>query len=136
MSLLHTVNKSPFETNSLHSCVAHSRSGDAILLMEDAVYGAIAGTEAARLLAGVGDGVSDEEERVILRRGNDELSSIDFDRGSCSAQGRRDCILVPGDLDAGDIGLDQLIEGPGANDGTAVEHQHPVTGAFDVGQNV
>jgi len=58
MSILHTINKSPFETNSLQSCIGYLRSGDAILLMEDAVYGAIAETEAGRSLAGIGEGIS------------------------------------------------------------------------------
>ena len=52
MSILHTVNKSPFEKQSLSSCVAHACDGDAILMIEDAVYGAVAGTTAAAQLAG------------------------------------------------------------------------------------
>ncbi len=47
MSILHTVNKSPFEKQTLGSCVAHVLDGDAILMIEDGVYGAIAGTKAA-----------------------------------------------------------------------------------------
>ena len=47
MSILHTVNKSPFQKNDLRSCLAHANSVDAVLLIEDGVYGAIAGTEAA-----------------------------------------------------------------------------------------
>ncbi len=42
--MLHTVNKSPFEKNSLASCLDHSRPGSAILLIEDAVYAAMTGT--------------------------------------------------------------------------------------------
>lgn len=44
MSMLHVVNKSPFEKNSLESCLAHAKAGAAILLIEDAVYGALKGT--------------------------------------------------------------------------------------------
>ena len=51
MSILHTVNKSPFQTQSLSSCVAHASDGDAILMIEDAVYGAVTGTVAAAQLA-------------------------------------------------------------------------------------
>ena len=40
MSTLHTVNKSPFERNSLASCLGHTKAGDAVLLIEDAVVGA------------------------------------------------------------------------------------------------
>ncbi|RMF41466.1 MAG: sulfurtransferase complex subunit TusB [Alphaproteobacteria bacterium] len=44
MSTLHTVNKSPFETRTLESCLAHCRPGDAVLMIEDGVYGALSGT--------------------------------------------------------------------------------------------
>ncbi|MEQ1695673.1 MAG: sulfurtransferase complex subunit TusB [Hyphomicrobiaceae bacterium] len=42
--MLHTVNKSPFQTNALQSCLQHVTKGDAVLLIEDAVVGAIKGT--------------------------------------------------------------------------------------------
>jgi tRNA 2-thiouridine synthesizing protein B len=42
--MLHTVNKSPFEKGSLDSCLRLARKGSAILLIEDAVYGAMKGT--------------------------------------------------------------------------------------------
>lgn len=42
--MLHTVNKSPFEKNSLETCFRLARRGSDILLIEDAVYGALAGT--------------------------------------------------------------------------------------------
>ena len=44
MSDLYTVNKSPFETNSLASCLKFSTAGAAILLLEDGVYAALQGT--------------------------------------------------------------------------------------------
>lgn len=44
MWILHTVNKSPFETNALVSALQHSAAGDAVLLIEDAVYGALKDT--------------------------------------------------------------------------------------------
>lgn len=50
MSQLHIVNKSPFERNALTSCLGHALPGDAILLIEDAVVGAIAGSAAASQL--------------------------------------------------------------------------------------
>ena len=50
MSILHLVNKSPYERNSLDTCVAYCREGDAVLLFEDGVYAAIkTGAAAARL---------------------------------------------------------------------------------------
>lgn len=45
--MLHTVNKSPFGNNSLESCLAHAKSGSAVLLIEDGVYGAMKGTSFA-----------------------------------------------------------------------------------------
>ncbi|MCB1875913.1 MAG: sulfurtransferase complex subunit TusB [Chromatiales bacterium] len=44
MSILHIVNKSPFERNSLASCLGHALDGSSVLLFEDGVYGAIKGT--------------------------------------------------------------------------------------------
>ncbi len=39
--MLHTVNKSPFERNTLKSCLRLAKKGSAILLIEDGVYGAL-----------------------------------------------------------------------------------------------
>lgn len=50
MSTLHTVNKSPFERNALHSCLGHLSSGDAVLMIEDGVVGARKGSTAAAMV--------------------------------------------------------------------------------------
>jgi tRNA 2-thiouridine synthesizing protein B len=50
MSTLHIVNKSPFERNSLASCVGHLGKDDAVLLIEDAVVAARSGSGAASLV--------------------------------------------------------------------------------------
>ncbi len=55
MSILHVVNKSPYERNSLDTCVAYVRDGDAVLLIEDGVYAAMNGGAAAGKLAGLGE---------------------------------------------------------------------------------
>ena len=44
MSILHTVNKSPFEKSSLETCLRIAVEGSSVLLIEDGVYGAIDGT--------------------------------------------------------------------------------------------
>ena len=44
MAMLHTVNKSPFERNTLDSCLNHAREGSSVLLFEDGIYGAIKGS--------------------------------------------------------------------------------------------
>lgn len=36
--MLHIVNKSPFESNSLDSCLSIALSGNSVLLIEDGVY--------------------------------------------------------------------------------------------------
>lgn len=56
--LLHTVNKSPFERNAFDSCLRHAVKGSAILLIEDAVYAAVKGNDAAARLAEAGKGLS------------------------------------------------------------------------------
>ncbi len=50
VSTLHTVNNSPFENNSLKSCLDHMKAGDALLLIEDGVVG-------ARRASAIADGV-------------------------------------------------------------------------------
>jgi tRNA 2-thiouridine synthesizing protein B len=44
MSILNTVNKSPFERNSLESCLKFANGGDPVLLFEDGVYAVLTGT--------------------------------------------------------------------------------------------
>lgn len=45
--MLHTVNKSPFEKNSIRTCLRLAESGSDILLIQDAVYAALSDTELA-----------------------------------------------------------------------------------------
>lgn len=47
MSMLHIVNKSPFERVALESCLNHVLDGDAVLLIEDAAVGAVEGSKFA-----------------------------------------------------------------------------------------
>jgi tRNA 2-thiouridine synthesizing protein B len=42
--MLHTINKSPFERNSLDACLRMAKKGSAILFFEDGVIGALKGT--------------------------------------------------------------------------------------------
>ena len=50
MSTLHTVNKSPFDRNSLEACLRLAGKGNAVLLLEDGVYGAMQGSSAAGMV--------------------------------------------------------------------------------------
>lgn len=60
--MLHTVNKSPYEKNSLQSCLALSLDGSDILLIEDGVYGAIKGSTFA---AGIEDALKTRKVYVL-----------------------------------------------------------------------
>ena len=53
MSMLHLVNKSPYERNSLSTCVGYVKEGDVLLLIEDGVYAAVKGGSAAAKLQGL-----------------------------------------------------------------------------------
>ncbi len=48
--LLHTVNKSPFERNTLESCLRVAEDGAGVLLIEDGVYGALDNTAVTALI--------------------------------------------------------------------------------------
>lgn len=48
--MLHTVNKSPFQNSSLENCLRMAQKGDVILLLEDGVYAASAGTARSSLI--------------------------------------------------------------------------------------
>lgn len=58
MSTLHTVNKSPFATQSLLSCLNHCKDGDAVLMIEDGVYGGLSGTGLTDIIAQKGKTVA------------------------------------------------------------------------------
>ncbi len=45
MATLHTVNKSPFERNTLESCLRLAKKGSSVLLFEDGVIGAMQNTK-------------------------------------------------------------------------------------------
>lgn len=50
MSILHTVNKSPHDRNSLESAIKHAIKGSAVLMIEDGIYGAIKNTTKSEML--------------------------------------------------------------------------------------
>ncbi|CCQ74006.1 sulfurtransferase complex subunit TusB [Magnetospira sp. QH-2] len=45
--MLHIVNKSPFERNSLDACLRLAEKGSSILFIEDGIYGALDNTSVA-----------------------------------------------------------------------------------------
>ncbi|MBF0124522.1 MAG: sulfurtransferase complex subunit TusB [Magnetococcales bacterium] len=48
--MLHTVNKSPFQNGTLASCLRFMNSGDVLLLLEDGVLAAAAGTRCSAMI--------------------------------------------------------------------------------------
>jgi len=82
--MLHTVNKSPFERNALESCLRHARKGDAVLLIEDGVYGAMKGTAFTPKVAAALRDVAvyalqpDIEARGIQNRVLDGVKLVDY----------------------------------------------------------
>ena len=51
MTVLHTVNKSPYERDSLETCLRLAEKGSSVLLIEDAVYAAVNDSVASEILA-------------------------------------------------------------------------------------
>jgi tRNA 2-thiouridine synthesizing protein B len=49
--MLHIVNKSPFQTSTLATCLRMAQPGQALLLIEDAVYAATTGSAAQASMA-------------------------------------------------------------------------------------
>ena len=47
-TMLHTVNKSPFDNGTLRACLQHARQGSAVLLIEDGVYAAARDTAVSK----------------------------------------------------------------------------------------
>ncbi|MDQ2075663.1 sulfurtransferase complex subunit TusB [Marinimicrobium sp. ABcell2] len=85
MSTLHTVNKSPFSHSTLASCLSICQPGDALLLIEDGVYGALASSPQAEQLRAVhAKGVRvyalepDIEARGLVGRRLDEVELSDY----------------------------------------------------------
>ena len=78
MSQLHTVNKSPLDRNALESAVNHATKGNAVLLIEDGIYGAMKGTAKSSLVT---DAMGDISFYVmgpdLKARGIDESKVID-----------------------------------------------------------
>lgn len=72
MSTLHTVNKSPFATQALMSCLNHCKDGDAVLMIEDGVYGGMSGTGMSELVKGKMGSVT-----VHVLQGDVEARGID-----------------------------------------------------------
>jgi len=82
--MLHIVNKSPLERNSLDSCLRIAAPGGALLLIEDAVYAATRGTAAAAKLTEaltrfkIYALLPDLEARAVADRVIDGVTTVDY----------------------------------------------------------
>ncbi len=82
--MLHTVNKSPFERNTLESCLRHAKKGSAVLLIEDGVYGALKGTTVSGKVSEAMKSVTvyalqpDIEARGVQNRVLDGIKLVDY----------------------------------------------------------
>jgi tRNA 2-thiouridine synthesizing protein B len=82
--MLHIINKSPTERNSLSSCLAVARPGATLLLIEDAVYAATDGSAAAQMLRTVRERLTvcilrpDLEARGMVDRVIEGVELVDY----------------------------------------------------------
>ncbi len=82
--MLHTINKSPFESDTLDTVLRYVGAGSALLLIEDGVYGAMSGTaatpklQAAMKSAPVYALKPDVEARGIQGRVLDGVKLVDY----------------------------------------------------------
>ncbi len=84
MATLHTVNKSPFDSGTFDECLGLAKSGSTVLLFEDGVYAATAGTKPAEAIANA-DGVTfavlgpDLKARGVEGKIADGIKVVDYD---------------------------------------------------------
>ena len=82
--ILHTVNKSPFQNNSLDSCLRIAKAESGILLIEDAVYAAVESqngilTEQVLSLHKLYALIPDLKARGLLERVKPGIELVDYD---------------------------------------------------------
>jgi tRNA 2-thiouridine synthesizing protein B len=82
--MLHTVNKSPFDHNTLETCLKFARRGSALLLIEDGVYAATRDTAVSKQVQEAMQSVSiyalkpDVEARGMQNRVMDGVRLVDY----------------------------------------------------------
>ena len=85
MTMLHTVNKSPFDNRALETCLRFARQGSAVLLIEDGVYAAARDTAIAGKVKEALKTVAvyalkpDVEARGMQNRVMDGVRLVDYD---------------------------------------------------------
>ena len=82
--MLHIVNKSHSQTNSLQSCLRLAQAGSALLLIEDAIYAATAGGAATSGISGAMKKLTvyalapDVEARGMAGKLIDGVTAVDY----------------------------------------------------------
>lgn len=80
MATLHLINKSPAGSDTFDACLRVIAADDVILLIEDGVYGAMAGTETGRTLASIAAALSaDVEARGLQGRLSEGIRMVNDD---------------------------------------------------------
>lgn len=85
MTMLHTVNKSPFDNGTLRCCLKFARQGSAVLLIEDGVYAAVKDTAVAKDVQAAMGSVAiyalrpDVEARGMQNRVMDGIRLVDYE---------------------------------------------------------
>ena len=86
MSTLHTVNKSPFTHTTLSSCLEICNENDGVLLLEDGVFGAIAGSPTNdKILELINRGlkvyalIDDVSARGLQEKINENIITVNYD---------------------------------------------------------
>ncbi len=82
--MLHIVNKSPSQTRSLESCLRMALPGSAVLLIEDGIYGATAGSSSEAAVRAAAAKVKffalkpDMEARGVAARALEDVTLVDY----------------------------------------------------------
>lgn len=83
--MLHIVNKSPYQSSSLQSCLRMALPGQSVLLIEDGVYAATSGSSAqAQITAALGKQVKfyalrpDMDARGVSTKAMDKVTLVDY----------------------------------------------------------
>jgi len=82
--MLHIVNKSPLQCSSLESCLRLATKGSAVLLIEDAIYGATKGSRIEAVIQGAMAHVkvyalsADLQARGMANRVLDGVTVVDY----------------------------------------------------------
>jgi tRNA 2-thiouridine synthesizing protein B len=83
--MLHLVNKSPYESNALLSCLQHALPDSAVLLYENGVFAAVAGNPCSEQLSFALTNktiyalLADVEARGVTDRIQDGIKLINYD---------------------------------------------------------